>query len=366
MEKLRRLPLDKSFRWAYLCKRLHGLGVQTVSRKNAQTIDDIARLAGVSKSTVSRALNDSPLISRETKEKVREIAKEHNFQINASARCLSLRQSRTIAFVTHAYLDELTVADLFGLELMGGISRGLSERGYDMLVVHINARNTDWARFYLASGRVDGFITMFSSRKQQQLESLLAIDAPFITWGVAMPGRPHCSVGGDNYTGGRLAVEHLVAKGRRRIAFLGGPEDELEMQHRYNGYEAGLRMAGLPVDPTIITHTDFCTGDDSGERMAALLDRAPNIDAVVTNADLSAIAAIGTLRERGLRVPEDVAVVGYDDLSIAPITNPPLTTIRQDVPQAGKLLAHNLIQFLQTGIVTNVTMPVRLVIRQSA
>src|SRR5919197_6592482 len=153
-----------------------------MSNKTVRTIADIAKLAGVSKSTVSRALNDSPLIGEETKAHIRAIARQHNFQINAPARRLSMQESRTIAFVTHAYHKDFSVADLFGLEIMGGISQGLYAHGYDLLVVHVNPHETEWAHQYLDTGRVDGFILMTSTRKQYHIHALLEMDAPFIIW----------------------------------------------------------------------------------------------------------------------------------------------------------------------------------------
>src|SRR5512138_3502205 len=115
-----------------------------MSPKTVRTIADIARLAGVSKSTVSRALNDSPLIGEETKERIRSLAHEHNFHLNAPARRLSLKESRTIAFVNYAYHKDFSVADLFGLEIMGGISSGLASRDYDLLVIHADHHDTQW------------------------------------------------------------------------------------------------------------------------------------------------------------------------------------------------------------------------------
>ncbi len=335
-----------------------------MSTKSVKTIADIARLAGVSKSTVSRALNDSPLIGSETKERIRAIAREHNFQINVPARQLSLKQSRTIAFVTHAYHKEFSVADLFGLEIMGGISSGLHAHGYDMLVIHVDPRDTQWAHQYLDTGRVDGFILMTSTRKQYHIKTLLEMGAPFIVWGIPQYNQSYPSVTGDNFTGGKLATEHLIGSGRERIAFLGGPADELEVQQRYQGYETALLKAGQGIDPALIAYGDF-SNTSGATAMEQLLEQAPNLDAVFVNSDLMAIAAMDVIRAHGRRVPEDVAVVGYDDLSIAEHSNPPLTTIRQNVPLAGKLLAQNLIQYLQTGLVTNVTMSVELVVRQS-
>jgi len=336
-----------------------------MTKKPVQTLEDIARLANVSKSTVSRALNDSPLIKDETKERIRLIARQNNFRINIPARQLSLQQSRTVAFVTHAYHTEFSVEDLFGLEIMGGVARGLHNSGYDMLVVHVNPRDTEWARQYLDSGRVDGFILMTSSRKQAHIKALVELGAPFIVWGIPMPNYRYCSVTGDNFSGGMLATEYLIRSGRQRIAFLGGPAEELEVQHRYAGYETALHTAGRTVDPALLVYGEFCS-NSGADSMQRLLDQAPDLDAVFVNSDLMAVAAINVIRDCGRRVPEDIAVIGYDDLSLAAYNNLPLTTVRQNIPQAGTLLAHNLIQYLQTGLVTNVTIPVELIVRKSA
>jgi DNA-binding LacI/PurR family transcriptional regulator len=336
-----------------------------MSNKSVRTIADIARLAGVSKSTVSRALSDSPLIGEETKAKIRSLAREHNFQINAPARRLSMRQSRTIAFVTHAYHKDFSVADLFGLEIMGGISAGLAIREYDLLVIHVDPNDTKWAHQYYDTGRVDGFILMTATRKQTHVKALLELGAPFIIWGIPQPKQKYCSVTGDNLTGGRLATEHLLSLGRQKIGFIGGPSYELEVQHRLAGYEDALNEAGREIDQALIEYGDF-SNTSGAEAVKRLLTKTPEVDAVFVNSDLMAIAAMDAIREEGRRVPEDIAVIGYDDLSISEHSNPPLTTIRQNIPLAGKLLAHNLIEFLQTGMVTNVSIPVELVVRKSA
>jgi DNA-binding LacI/PurR family transcriptional regulator len=336
-----------------------------MNKRSVQTIADIARLAQVSKSTVSRALSDSPLIADETKERIRTIARQQNFQINVPARQLSMKQSRTIAFITHAYQKDFTIGDLFGLEIMGGISGALYANGYDMLVVHVDPRETEWIHSYLNTGRVDGFILMTSTRKQSHIKALVESAAPFIVWGIPISNYSYSSVTGDNFNGGRLAAEHLIRTGRRRIGFLGGPVDELEVQQRYRGYETALTAAGMAVDPKLLAYGNFWI-DSGATAMQRLLDQAPDLDAVFINSDLMAIAALETIRGSGRRVPEDIAVVGYDDLSVAQYNNPPLTTIRQNVPLAGKLLAQNLIQYLQTGAVTNVTIPVELVVRKTA
>ena len=333
--------------------------------KKVRTIADIARLAGVSKSTVSRALNDSSLVSEKTKDRVRAIAREHRFHASAPARRLSMQQSKTIAFVTHAYHKDFTWADLFGLEILGGITRGLHESGYDALILHVDPKDTSWVRRYIETGRVDGFILQTSARKQYHVRALLEMEAPFIVWGFPQPGQSFCSVTGDDLAGGRLATEYLIRIGRRRIGFLGGSAGEPEVKYRYRGYVAAMEDAGRQIDPDFVGYGDY--SDTSGAAvMHTLLERVPDLDAVFVNSDLMAIAAMDVIREHGRRVPDDVAVVGYDDLSIAAHSHPPLTTIRQNIPEAGRLLARNLVESISTGMVTNVTVPVELIVRESA
>ncbi len=336
-----------------------------MSSKSVRTIDDIARIAHVSKSTVSRALNDSPLVKEETKEQILAIARQYNFRLNAPARRLSLKQSCTVAFVTHAYHKDFSLDDLFTLEIMGGVSNGLHELGYDMLVTQVSPRDSDWVHQYLDSGRVDGFVLLTASRKQSYVKNLVDSGAPFVAWGVSSPNQNFSTVNGDDFGGGKLATEYLIRSGRRRIAFLGGPAGESHVQLRYRGYEEALQAARMPVDPALVVHAEYCSSAGAGAT-EDLLERSPDLDAVFANSDLHAIAAMAVIRRYGKRVPEDVAVVGYDDLSIASYSQPPLTTIRQDIPLAGKLLAQNLIQLLKTGVVSQVTMPVGLVVRQSA
>jgi DNA-binding LacI/PurR family transcriptional regulator len=334
--------------------------------KSAQTIADIARLAGVSKSTVSRALSDSPLICEETKNRIRGITKEQNFHFNLPARRLSTKESNTIAFVTHGHHKEFSFADLFTLEILSSISRALAENGYDLLMVQVDPMACcDWSADYLDTGRADGFILMTSTRKNAHIKSLLEMGSPFIVWGVPLPGHSYPSVTGDNFTGGKLAVEHFIRRGRRKIAFLGGPADELEVQRRYDGYAAAMGEAGLEVAQKRVGYGDFST-ESSAATMRQLLESSPDLDAVFVNSDLMAMSAMDVLRANGRRVPEDVAVIGYDNLSIAEVANPPLTTVSQNLPQAGKLLAQNLIQYLRSGVVTNVVVPVNLEVRKSA
>jgi DNA-binding LacI/PurR family transcriptional regulator len=338
---------------------------ETGTGKKCRTIADIAAEAGVSKSTVSRALNDSPLIGEDTKRKIRAIAKQRHFQINMPARRLSLKRSSTVAFVTHALHKQFSVSDLFTMEILGGITSSLKEQGYDLLMLFVDPCDSAWPEQHLDAGRADGFILMTSTRKQNHIKMLADIEAPFIAWGIPHQKYQYCTVTGDNVTGGRLAAEHLIGLGRRRIAFLGGPAEELEVQLRHEGYAEALRKAGLSPDPALEAYGDF--SDVSGaEAMKKLLVQAPDLDAVFINSDMMAIEAVCVLRGAGKRIPEDVAVVGYDNLTIADKMSPPLTTVSQNIPLAGRFLAQNLLQYIKTRVVTHVTVPVELVVRESA
>lgn len=331
--------------------------------KKLKSIEDIAILAGVSKSTVSRALNDSPLVGAETKERILAIAQEHAFKPSFSARNLSMRTSCTIAFVNHAYADgKCGVSDPFSLEIMGGIAVGLHELGYGLLVVTVDPADRSWASQYLDSGRVDGFILMTSDQKRDHVELLRGMGAPFIAWGRG--GADYCSVSGDDRKGGRLAAERLISSGRKRIAFLGGPRVESEVKERYEGYASAMRDAGR--DPrALLAYGDY--SESSAEReIAKLVEREGGPDAVFVNSDYMAIAVMRWLAAHGRRVPDDVAVIGYDDLSIASYVTPRLTTVSQQVPIAGRRLASDFIAFLEKGVVTHSEMPVELIARDSA
>jgi DNA-binding LacI/PurR family transcriptional regulator len=328
-----------------------------------KSIDDIARLAGVSKSTVSRALNDSPLVGGETKARIVAIAKDHEFKPSAIARNLSTRKSRTIAFVNCAFLKHGGgLSDLFSIEIMGGIAYGLYEMGYDILLAAINPGDRDWVAGYLDSRKVDGFILMTSESKRDHVDLLLASGAPFIAWGFGA-GR-YCSVAGDDARGGRLAAERFLGAGRRRIGFIGGPRIETEVKERYRGFGEPLREAGLDPRPL----SAFCDYSEhaAAREMGLMLNRERGLDAVFVASDMMAIAAMRAIQATGRRVPDDVAVIGYDDLTIASYVSPSLTTISQNVPEAGRILARDLVAFLEKGVVSTTTVPVKLIERDSA
>ena len=336
-----------------------------MASEQVKTIADIARIAGVSKATVSRALNQSSLVSADTRARVSAIAREHGFEMNDSARRLSRGQSNVVALVTYAYEPSESTPDAFVLEVMSGLTAGLHAEGYDLLVIQIDEGDTSWITRYLDSGRVDGFVHLAATCTEAHRTALEARGAPFVVWGIDSDSRTHSTVTGDSFAGGRLATEHLLRSGRRRIAFIGGPSSEREVQDRYLGYAAALGGFGIEVDDALVAYGNY-TSQSGAARIRELLERNDDLDAAFVCSDVMAIAAMEELRSQGRSVPADVAVVGYDDIAVAAHTDPPLTTVRQPGPLAGRLLAQSLIQYLRTGAVSHIAIPAELVIRASA
>ena len=334
--------------------------------ERVKTLTDIARIAGVSVSTASRALNNSPLISQKTRERLQAIAREHNFAIHQNARNLILQRSQTLGLVLSIAPDVgRFISDPFYLELLGAIAQAIGDSDYDLMLIQVQEHDAQCVQQYLQSKRVGGFILHTSQAYAHKVFKLLGPQAPMIVWGSPASNQAYCSVSSDDVTGAQLAVRHLLQIGRRRIAFLGGIQGEAATLRRYQGYESVLGEHGQTVDPALVTYADY-TSQSGYAAMQELTQEAPDIDAVFVCSDMMAIGAMEALRERGVLVPQDVAVVGYDGITLAAHCSPPLSTIQQNIAQAGKLLAHNLIQYLQDGVITTATLPVELVIRKSS
>lgn len=326
---------------------------------------DIARLAGVSVSTVSRALNGSALVTAETRQRVAELARSLNYSINSGARNLRLQENKTVAVVVpYDAKSRQHISDPFFLSIVGAIADALTDRGYEMLLSRVDAERLDLAARWFDSGKAIGIVLIGQWRHHDQLNEMAARKLPLVVWGGEMPQQLYCSVGGDNVLGGTLATRHLLRLGRRRIAFIGDarlPEPWLRRQ----GYAQALREAGLAVEPALELAAPFEPGVASAvvhEFCAAQRD----FDAVLCCSDVLALLTIQALRAVGRRVPQDVAVVGYDDMPLAAYCDPPLTTVHQPVAQAGEALVEALLAQLRGERVGPRTLPVHLTLRASA
>ncbi len=328
------------------------------------TIQDLADALGLSKATVSRALNGSPLISDETRRRVEAAARELRFTPNVSARRLSLGSSRTVAFVTHLTSGPSQAHDLFGWEILGGVAQGLQALGYELLVKPVDYRDYSWVRQLLDSGQVDGFVLMASTRKEHHVKALITEDAPFVSWGEAAPRSQYPSVCSDGHEGGRLAGEHLASLNLRPVGLISGPEAEAEIQSRTAGFLEALEKAGTTFDRAYLRYGDFSEASGSSA-MSELLAMPVPPRAVFVQSDLMAVGALKAAKNFGVAVPRDLAIVGFDGLLISAYTDPPLTTVSQHTSEAGAALAQVLVRYLETGQVSHIVMPVELVRRSS-
>lgn len=341
---------------------MDGHGGQSSDR--LRRLEDLARLAGVSTATVSRALNDSPLVSTETKRKIWALARRHNFVFRRTAPAGSVGGSQTFALVIPAPSGrEARLSDPFYLALAGGIGDAARERGCDFLVSHLAPSTGDELTHLLESSRADGIVFLGQSHLHDQLNAMVDRDPRFVVWGASLPGQRYCAVGSDNLRGGQRATAHLARLGRKRIAFL-GDIDAPETEQRLRGYRDALDKAGLPFDEALIQPAHFDM-DSAAGALDILMSRRVDFDGIVAASDMIALGAIRALVQRGVRVPEDVSVVGYDDVPIARYNHPALTTVRQDVAKAGVLLISKLITLSGGGRAVSERLPTELIVRES-
>ena len=337
----------------------------TSAQQRRLQMADIARLAGVSTSTVSRALSGSSLVNDETRARIMELARSLKYTINIGAQNLRLKQNRTVGVVIP--YDSATrqhLSDPFFLGMLGSLADALTEQGFDMLVSRVDAEELDAAAAPFDTGRVIGIVLIGQWRHHEQLNQLAARHVPIVVWGAQLPQQLYCTVGGDNVAGGALATAHLVAQGRKRIAFF-GDTNLPEVAQRYQGYCQALRQHGIALDPQLQVPASFLP-ESGREAVQELLRRAAPFDAIFACSDLLAMTAINTLRAQDVDVPAQVAVVGYDDIELSNYFHPPLSTVRQPIRAAGQALVAALLELTEGREAPSRQLPTELVIRASS
>lgn len=329
---------------------------------------DIAYLAGVSQPTVSRALRGSKSVSAATRANIERIARELNYTVDKNASSLRSQRTHTLAllFFEDPTPDESMINPFF-LSMLGSITRQCALRGYDLLI-SFQQMHSDWHVDYQDSHRSDGIILLGYGDYQlyrAKLEHLVEMGTKFVRWGSVSKDSIGLTVGSDNAGAGEQAGAHLVEIGRRRIAFLGDASDHApEFQDRYAGLCRAMRAAGIDPDPAL--QHDAVSSEESGYAAArALLAGGHAFDAVFAASDLIAIGAMRALTEAGLRLPHDVAMIGFDDIPSASLTSPTLTTLMQDMKGAGELLVDALLRRIDGETVEPRVLPARLIKRQS-
>lgn len=325
------------------------------------SIKDIARVAKVSHSTVSRALHNSPLVSHETAQRIREIAREKGYRPSAVARSLVTRRTKTIGVVV------TRIADPFIAEVVNGIEEVANDHGYSVFLANSNA-NPDREVKVVHSfheRRVDGILVTASRVGALYMPLLTEMRVPTVLINNQHPGEFVHSVMIDNVTASSQATEHLIQLGHKRIAYIGDQYGFQSDTERFAGYRRALEIADVPFLPELIAHGD---GNAEGgmHAMQKLLETVDPPTAVFCYNDMSALGALRSIRAKGMRVPEDISVVGFDDLFIASYTNPALTTISQPMKQMGSTAMEILLKlFNGANSQNNIKVQGQLIVRES-
>lgn len=331
----------------------------------APTLETVAKAAGVSRSTASRAINGESRVSAATVEAVQRAVRELGYAPNRAARSLVTRRTGSVAVVVPE-TGERVFADPYFATILGGITAGLA--GGRVQLVLLTAQqpgDVEQMLTYVRDGHVDGAIVVSHHGTDHLPEALAGIRIP-----VAFVGRPvdHAAglpyVDADNVGGGRQAAEYLLTQGHRRLGTIAGPADMPPGIDRLAGWRSAVEAAGRAADA--VERGDF-TAEGGAAATAALLERHPDLDAIFVASDLMATGTLQALNVRGVRVPDDIAVVGFDDFLFATATMPPLTTVRQPTREAGRLVAQTLLAMLDGEIPAPAQiLPTELIRRQSA
>lgn len=333
-------------------------------------LEDIARLAGVSRSTVSRVINHHPNVSPPTRERVWQVIREQNYHPNQIARMLATQRAQILGIVISqsatVFFDDPSA---YFPTLIQGIAEVANQQNYSTLLwLGASGDNDGQEPFHrrIAHNRLaDGLVLLSSSASQSLISRLVETPVLFVTI-----ERPHhfadrvSYVTIDNAQAARTAVEHLIQLGRRKIAIITGPPENTDSQDRVVGYRQAMEAAGLAVNPEWIIFDSF-TSEAGLRGMNALLPH--DLDAVFAASDQIAVGVLQTLREAGVCVPDDIAVVGFDDLPAATATTPQLTTIHHPIREKGANATRLLLDLIEGSILEpqQIILPTRLVIRQS-
>jgi len=329
------------------------------------TMQELADIAGVTRGTISRALSNSSRVNSKTKARILELAREHNYRVNQRARNFRLRKTGVVSVVFMLDIkSEQHMSDPFFLEMLGGIADCLAEHDLDLFLAHAPIADISELQDSRVFQNSDGVIFVGQGEQHDQLNAIATSDTPIVVWGAPMPSQNYCRVGGDNVTGGYLAARHLLDVGRRHIAFF-GDVDLPEIALRFSGYKRALSEDGMKFNPDLQIDVPF-EMQHARESIEDFLDSKTVFDAAVCSSDVMALSAIATLYESGLRVPQDVAIVGYDDIGLARYGSPALTTVRQNIRWAGRVLVESLLSILDGQQVADTTLSSELVIRQSS
>jgi DNA-binding LacI/PurR family transcriptional regulator len=326
---------------------------------------DIARLAGVHVSTVSRALAGSSLVEPRMRDKILALAKRRGYVVNRAARSLRTSRTHTLTVaIPLAHERGQALTDPFFTTMLGHLADEITRRGFALHLEKILPPMDDWLPQLIAARRSDGIIVIGQSTQHAALAQAAAQYAPLVVWGGHVAKQRYCVVGTDNVNGARLATEHLLERGRRRIVFVGDPSIP-EIRLRCDGYELALERAPRGHAPPRVIKAHM-TPEAAHTAMRRFIDSRVQFDAVLAATDIIAISAMRALASSGYSIPRDVAVAGFDDIALAAHVHPPLTTVRQDLAKAASLLVDLVLRRIAGEDTEAVMLPAELVVRESS
>ncbi len=330
----------------------------------AATVYDVARVAEVSIKTVSRVMNNYRSVSEKTRQKVLQAMVELDYHPNASARALALNSTRTVALCV-SYSSDYVFSNPYFSEVFRGINHMCNEFGYRLL---FEARSDADYLQIPKSGLADGLLLMCLRVEENSLEQLVKLKFPFVMLS-NFPSQldiPHVS--SDAEHGSYMITKHLLQLGHRAVGFIGGPRQYYSNTKRFRGFEAAMKEYGLPLNQDWLTFVDSIPDERQGyQAMHRLLTNITLPTAVVAFNDLVAMGGLKALQEKRIRVPEEMAVVGFDDITTSPHTNPPLTTVREPCFDKGAVATKMLIKIIEGKELeqTQVQFKTQLVVRAS-
>ena len=329
-------------------------------------LDEIARLSGVSRTTVSRVINNRPDVNDFTRQRVWQVIRSANYAPNAAAQSLAAGRTQVIGVVVFMGLSFLMAMDQYFALLIKGINSICNSLDYSLMLWIVEPEHEQRnIRRIMRGGLIDGLIVASMFVDNPIVRALVGGELPFVLVGRHPTDERASYVDVENVQGARQVVDHLLNLGRRRIALIAGPNTMIAGSDRSAGYLAGLRERGLTADPALAAEGDF-TQAGGYTAMQKLLPHRP--DAVFAANDNMALGALRAIREAGLRVPEDIALVGFDDVPFAAGTDPALTTIRQPIQRAGSVAAETLVALIGDRELPprRIVLPTELVIRASS
>jgi DNA-binding LacI/PurR family transcriptional regulator len=331
------------------------------------TLEVVAQASGVSRATVSRVVNGGERVDPRTRRTVEKAIERLGYSPNRAARSLVTRRSDSIGLVIPEPTTRL-FGDPFFPRLVRGISEVLADRGLQLvLLAPQSPAEEERVRSYVIGGHVDGALLVSLHGDDPLPGQMAAAGIPVVVGGRPPTGTPVSFVDMDNVHGARAAVAHLILIGRRHVATLTGPRDMAVAIDRLQGYRDALVAAGIAHDPELEIAGDF-DQDTARARFHELLSRRPDVDAVFAASDLMALGVLQALRSAGRRVPDDVAIVGFDDSTIAAAADPPLSSVRQPIEEMGREMTRLLLESLAPArrVSRRLILTTELVVRASS